>query len=157
MIPALGPTLTPTWAGPVTPTKSWPEPSGPAGPPDQSPSPPAPRPGGRSSGYQAPGSHPRSVAGAAAAALPSANAGIDGSVPVAVEEDRRHLVEAAIVRIMKARKTLHHNDLIAEVTRQMSVRFQPAPQTIKKRIESLIEREYLERAEHEHRLYHYVA
>ena len=32
MIPALGPTLTPTWAGPVTPTKSWPEPSGPAGP-----------------------------------------------------------------------------------------------------------------------------
>lgn len=82
---------------------------------------------------------------------------IDGSVPVAVEEDRRHLVEASIVRIMKARKSLNHNDLIAEVTRQLSNRFQPPPMFIKKRIESLIEREYLERAENEHRLYHYVA
>ena len=87
----------------------------------------------------------------------AASAAIDGSVPVAVEEDRRHLVEASIVRIMKARKTLNHNDLIAEVTRQLSNRFQPPPMFIKKRIESLIEREYLERAEHEHRLYNYVA
>lgn len=82
---------------------------------------------------------------------------IDGSVPVAVEEDRRHLVEAAIVRIMKARKTMKHNDLIAEVTRQLSIRFTPAPQFIKKRIESLIEREYFERSEKEHNVYHYVA
>lgn len=86
-----------------------------------------------------------------------ASAGIDGSVPVAVEEDRRHLVEAAIVRIMKARKTLSHNDLVAEVTKQLSIRFNPSPVFIKKRIESLIEREYLERSQHEHRLYMYVA
>lgn len=32
----------------------------------------------------------------AAAVLPSSNAGIDGSVPVAVEEDRRHLVEGKL-------------------------------------------------------------
>jgi cullin 3 len=83
--------------------------------------------------------------------------GIDGSVPVAVEEDRRHLVEAAIVRIMKARKTLSHNDLVAEVTKQLSIRFNPSPVFIKKRIESLIEREYLERSPDEHRLYTYVA
>lgn len=81
----------------------------------------------------------------------------DGSVPLPVEEDRRHLVEAAVVRIMKARKALHHNDLIAEVTRQLSVRFTPAPQFIKKRIESLIEREYLERSLDDHRVYTYVA
>ena len=81
----------------------------------------------------------------------------DGSVPLPVEEDRRHLVEAALVRIMKARKALHHNDLIAEVTRQLSVRFNPAPQFIKKRIESLIEREYLERSLDDHRVYNYVA
>lgn len=79
------------------------------------------------------------------------------AVPAPVEEDRRHLVEAAIVRIMKARKSLHHNDLIAEVTRQLSTRFVPTPQFIKKRIESLIEREYLERGSHDRRLYQYVA
>lgn len=85
------------------------------------------------------------------------NAIIDGSVPVSVEEDRRHLVEAAIVRIMKSRKALNHHDLIAEVTKQLSIRFTPPPQFIKKRIESLIEREYLVRSENEHRVYMYVA
>lgn len=94
------------------------------------------------------------TAGSASAAATSA---ADGSVPLPVEEDRRHLVEAAVVRIMKARKALHHNDLIAEVTRQLSVRFTPAPQFIKKRIESLIEREYLERSLDDHRVYNYVA
>jgi len=79
------------------------------------------------------------------------------AIPLAVEEDRRHQVEAAVVRVMKARKTLHHNNLIAEVSKQLSVRFIPAPQFIKKRIESLIEREYLERSENDHRLYNYVA
>jgi cullin 3 len=101
---------------------------------------------------------PRGVgaAGLAAGATDDSSK-VDGSVPVAVEEDRRHLVEAAIVRIMKARKSLNHNDLIAEVTRQLSIRFQPSPIFIKKRIESLIEREYLERSPNEHRVYLYVA
>ena len=94
-----------------------------------------------------------STAGAAAPAL------VDGSsaVPVAVEEDRRHLLEAAIVRIMKARKQLNHNDLVAEATRQLSGRFVPPPQFVKKRVESLIEREYLERDENDRRVYRYVA
>mmetsp|Transcript_23480 Transcript_23480/g.26759 ORF Transcript_23480/g.26759 Transcript_23480/m.26759 type:complete len:764 (+) Transcript_23480:117-2408(+) len=88
------------------------------------------------------------------------NEGNDSSrtgLPLLVEEERRHLIEASIVRIMKARKTLHHNDLIAEVAKQLSVRFAPTPQFIKKRIEGLIERDYLERAEDDHRMYHYVA
>jgi len=79
------------------------------------------------------------------------------ALPVPVEEDRRHLVEAAIVRIMKARKSLHHNELIAEVTRQLSVRFVPGAPFVKKRVESLIEREYLERSEEDRRVYVYVA
>jgi cullin 3 len=97
------------------------------------------------------------ASGPAGSNASAATSAVDGSVPLPVEEDRRHLVEAAIVRIMKARKALSHNDLIAEVTRQLSVRFNPSPQFVKKRIESLIEREYLERALDDHRIYNYVA
>jgi len=78
-------------------------------------------------------------------------------VPIAVEEDRRHLCEATVVRIMKARKHSSHNDLIAEVTRQLHQRFFPQPHFIKKSIESLIEREYLERCDHDARMYTYLA
>jgi len=100
------------------------------------------------------------AAGAASSSAARAGSGlVDGSssVPIAVEEDRRHLLEAAIVRIMKARKMLSHNDLVAEVTRQLSGRFVPPPQFVKKRVESLIEREYLERDEGDRRVYRYMA
>ncbi|RIA93097.1 Cullin-domain-containing protein [Glomus cerebriforme] len=63
-----------------------------------------------------------------------------------VEEARKHQTEAAIVRIMKDRKTMDHNNLVAEVVKQLQSRFVPNPALIKKRIEALIEREYLERA-----------
>lgn len=78
-------------------------------------------------------------------------------IPEAVEEDRRHLVEAAIVRIMKARKKLSHNELVAEVSKQLSYRFSPSPPFIKKRVESLIERDYLDRDKEDRRIYIYLA
>jgi len=78
-------------------------------------------------------------------------------VPATVEEDRKHLVEAVIVRIMKSRKTLEHNQLVMEVTRHLTSRFQPAPTLIKQRIEKLIEREYLERSQADRRVYNYLA
>ncbi|CAL1133607.1 unnamed protein product [Cladocopium goreaui] len=78
-------------------------------------------------------------------------------VPATVEEDRKHLVEAVIVRVMKSRKTLEHNQLVMEVTRHLTSRFQPAPTLIKQRIEKLIEREYLERSNADRRVYNYLA
>jgi len=82
---------------------------------------------------------------------------VAGELPKEVEEDRRHLVEAVVMRIMKARKMLHHNELIAEVSKQLQNRFVPRPQFVKKRVESLIERDYLERSEEDRRVYVYLA
>jgi cullin 3 len=88
----------------------------------------------------------------------SGSAVVGGSdVPATVEEDRKHLVEAVIVRIMKSRKTLEHNQLVMEVTRHLTSRFQPSPTLIKQRIEKLIEREYLERSQADRRVYNYLA
>ncbi|CAI5982418.1 unnamed protein product [Closterium sp. NIES-65] len=102
-----------------------------------------------------------------------------------VEEDRKPQIEAAIVRIMKSRRMLDHNNLVsevtkqlqarfllnpavikkrieslierAEVTKQLQARFLPNPAVIKKRIESLIEREFLERDRNDRKLYRYLA
>ncbi|KAI0925756.1 hypothetical protein AcW1_008104 [Taiwanofungus camphoratus] len=73
-----------------------------------------------------------------------------------IDEERRHQTEACIVRIMKNRKHMTHNDLVNEVARQLASRFQPNPLSIKKRIEGLIEREYLERCE-DRKSYNYLA
>ncbi|UXI20421.1 synapsin [Sarcoptes scabiei] len=62
-----------------------------------------------------------------------------------IDEDRKHEIEAAIVRIMKARKKLSFVNLVTEVTEQLKSRFIPDPQFIKKRIEGLIDRDYLAR------------
>ncbi|KAK9061754.1 hypothetical protein SSX86_018937 [Deinandra increscens subsp. villosa] len=74
-----------------------------------------------------------------------------------VEEDRKPQIEAAVVRIMKARRVLDHNNIVAEVTKQLQSRFLPNPVVIKKRIESLIEREFLERDRDDRKLYRYLA
>ncbi|KAL4653758.1 hypothetical protein ACB092_01G328700 [Castanea dentata] len=74
-----------------------------------------------------------------------------------VEEDRKPQIEAAIVRIMKSRRVLDHNNIVAEVIKQLQSRFLPNPVVIKKRIESLIEREFLERDKNDRKLYRYLA
>lgn len=72
-----------------------------------------------------------------------------------IAEERGHSVDASIVRIMKARKILSHTDLQYEVLRQITA-FQPEPKFIKQRIESLLEREYLERDAADSRIYKYM-
>lgn len=62
-----------------------------------------------------------------------------------VDKDRKHAVDAAIVRLMKSRKVVAHNALVTEVGTQLQHMFKPDLKVIKKRIEDLIAREYIER------------
>mmetsp|Transcript_20907 Transcript_20907/g.45520 ORF Transcript_20907/g.45520 Transcript_20907/m.45520 type:complete len:738 (+) Transcript_20907:109-2322(+) len=73
-----------------------------------------------------------------------------------VEEDRTIAIEAAIVRIMKARKRLQHQQLLSEVLAQLNF-FNPKPRVVKKCIENLIDREYLERSSDNSQVYNYLA
>ncbi|KAK9457370.1 Cullin [Dipodascopsis uninucleata] len=73
-----------------------------------------------------------------------------------VDALRRYQADAAIVRIMKARKTLEHNILVAEVTSQLSSRFHPDAALIKKRIDAMLEREYIERSPDNRQVYNYL-
>ena len=57
---------------------------------------------------------------------------------------------------MKTRKTMQHQELVAQVISQ-SLFFKPAPKDIKKRIEDLISREYLERDATDTTRYTYLA
>ena len=67
-----------------------------------------------------------------------------------------HSIDACIIRTMKARKILTHQELQLEVMKQISSRFQPDCKQIKQRIENLIERDYIERDGGENKSYKYV-
>ncbi|CAN8267329.1 unnamed protein product [Cochlearia groenlandica] len=72
-----------------------------------------------------------------------------------VFQDRQYQIDAAIVRIMKTRKVLSHTLLITELFQQLKFPIKPAD--LKKRIESLIDREYLERDKNNPQIYNYLA
>ena len=74
-----------------------------------------------------------------------------------VATERKFHIEAAIVRVMKARTRVGHNLLVAEVLEQISMRFLPDVEMVKKTIESLIERDYMERDLEDRTVYVYIA
>eukprot|EP00884_Botryococcus_braunii_P015977 jgi/Botrbrau1/3062/Bobra.0070s0055.1 len=72
-----------------------------------------------------------------------------------VMQDRQHQVDAAVVRIMKARKVLSHKLLKAELVNQL--RFPIKDADMKRRVESLIERDFIARSEGDAQVYQYLA
>ncbi|GMH34701.1 hypothetical protein BSKO_02562 [Bryopsis sp. KO-2023] len=74
-----------------------------------------------------------------------------------VDKDRRGAIDAAVVRTMKSRKTLQHQQLVLEVNQQLQRMFKPDIKQIKRRIDDLIAREYLERDKINRNVYNYLA
>ncbi|OQV17685.1 Cullin-3-B [Hypsibius exemplaris] len=74
-----------------------------------------------------------------------------------LESDRRHEVDAAIIRIMKGRQQLDHSELVAELNVQLRHRFTPTMDMVKKSIEGLIAKDYLSRTDENRSIYRYVA
>lgn len=72
-----------------------------------------------------------------------------------VFQDRQYQIDAALVRIMKTRKKLDNTSLINEIVQH--VKFPVNNHDIKVRIESLIERDYLQRDQDNAQIYNYVA
>ena len=75
----------------------------------------------------------------------------------AVEGDRKHYLDAAIVRVMKARKQLTYEQIKFETIEAVRRHFVPDVTSIKQRIDSLVEQEYLRRDEEDRNLFFYVA
>ncbi|WOH08422.1 hypothetical protein DCAR_0727862 [Daucus carota subsp. sativus] len=74
-----------------------------------------------------------------------------------VDKDRRYAIDASIVRIMKSRKVLGYQQLVMECVEQLGRMFKPDVKAIKKRIEDLITRDYLERDRDNANLFRYLA
>lgn len=91
---------------------------------------------------------------------PSGPAAIDKKsqeIQTQILRQRRHIMDATLVQIMKHRKRMTHADLLAEATSRIQGRFTPIPAELKKRIENLIEQEYIKRDEQSRGVYHYLA
>ena len=70
-------------------------------------------------------------------------------------EDRRFEIEAAVMRILKERKVLQHNELVKSLIERL--KFPVEISHIKQRVESLIEKDYIKRSPSDNSVYEYIA
>lgn len=58
---------------------------------------------------------------------------------------------------MKARKTVAHKELVNATIDAVKNHFVPDVVDVKKRIDGLVDEEYMRRDEEDHKLFHYIA
>lgn len=71
-----------------------------------------------------------------------------------IEDDRSYAIEAAIVRIMKRKLKLSHNDLVSEINNEI-IMFKVNIDLLKKKVDNLIEREIIVRDDSDVQYYKY--
>ncbi|KAG9005512.1 hypothetical protein FRB94_001518 [Tulasnella sp. JGI-2019a] len=64
-----------------------------------------------------------------------------------VDDDRKYALQATMVRVLKARKTMHGDALVVEVISQLSGRFTPRQTDFDSAMALLIEKQYMESVE----------
>jgi cullin 3 len=74
-----------------------------------------------------------------------------------IVDDRKPQIEAAIMRVMKSKKRLDHNGVVLHVTAQVRNKFMPTTADIKKHIENLIDRDFIQRDPNDRKAYVYIA
>lgn len=74
-----------------------------------------------------------------------------------LRREREQKIDAALVKIMKARHQVLHNTLVEDAVKMLSAFFPPDAGFIKLRIEYLIEAEYIKRSPSDRKLYIYCA
>jgi cullin 3 len=74
-----------------------------------------------------------------------------------VMKQREFEIEAAMVRVMKTRNRLDWNQLQVEVINSLKNRFIPDTRMLKKRLESLVDRQFMRRDENDPKIIIYIA
>lgn len=76
---------------------------------------------------------------------------------IRIQKQRHNLLDASIVRMMKKARRATHAQVVSEVAKMTRARFTPTPSMIKKRIEHLMEQNYIARDTDQRNVYHYLA
>lgn len=74
-----------------------------------------------------------------------------------VKGDRKFAIQAAIVRLMKSRRTMEYKDLLSETHNMLKAQFSAQVAQIKENLEVLIEKEYVERSADDPNRFNYLA
>eukprot|EP01006_Ploeotia_vitrea_P009867 TRINITY_DN24778_c0_g1_i1.p1 TRINITY_DN24778_c0_g1~~TRINITY_DN24778_c0_g1_i1.p1 ORF type:complete len:705 (+),score=63.60 TRINITY_DN24778_c0_g1_i1:131-2116(+) len=78
-------------------------------------------------------------------AAPASAAQSHQTTPSASRPELNFMLEAAVIRIAKAHTTIAHQELVQQVIEQVRCRFLPTPKQVKRAVEDVIARGYLER------------
>jgi len=81
----------------------------------------------------------------------------DNEINKYVRKKREFMLDAAMVRVMKARNVIKWAQFQTEVIKLVQKEWSPAPKEMKKRLGSLMERDFIKRSEEDENLLQYIA